>query len=94
MPYTRRTLLTAAGAVALGSVAGCSGQSTAQTGTVAESSFFVFGDVAAEVAGDAAASDLLVPVGQHGHGWEPGPRVRESIRDADLLVHGMDGFQP
>jgi zinc transport system substrate-binding protein len=37
---------------------------------------------------------LLTPVGQHGHGWEPGPRVRESIHEADLLVHGMAGFQP
>ncbi|MDS0221000.1 zinc ABC transporter substrate-binding protein [Haloarcula sp. S1AR25-5A] len=46
------------------------------------------------MAGDAAAADLLVPIGQHGHGWEPGPSVRTDIRDADLLVHGMDGFQP
>jgi len=36
----------------------------------------------------------LVPLGQHGHGWEPGPNVREDIHGADLLVHGMPEFQP
>ncbi len=83
----------------LGTVAGCvggtsgTGSNTADEPTV-QSSFFVFGDVARTVAGDAASTDLLVPIGQHGHGWEPGPRVREAISEASLLVHGMEGFQP
>ncbi|MFW5918224.1 MAG: metal ABC transporter substrate-binding protein, partial [Haloferacaceae archaeon] len=29
-----------------------------------------------------------------GHGWTPGPRVREEIHNADVFVHGMEGFQP
>ncbi|MFC7071150.1 metal ABC transporter substrate-binding protein [Halobaculum lipolyticum] len=100
MEHTRRSLLASAGALAAGTVAGCLGDAGATNATdatdgpAAQASFFVFGDVASAVAGDATATDLLVPVGQHGHGWEPGPRVRESIRDADLLVHGMEGFQP
>ena len=63
-------------------------------GLTAQATFFVFGDVTGQIAGDAANAELLVPVGQHGHGWEPGPRVREAVQNADLLVHGMTGFQP
>ena len=101
MTHTRRDLLaSAAGAVAFGSLAGCLGGGNdsdgdgGSAGVTAQSTFFVFGDVAAQVAGDTATAELLVPLGQHGHGWEPGPRVRQDIRDADVLFHGMDGFQP
>jgi zinc transport system substrate-binding protein len=100
MQLTRRRLVTAtAGAVGLGALAGCTGgtagtQRTETNQYTAQSSFFVFGDLTARVAGDSATADLLVPIGQHGHGWEPGPRVRESIADADLFIHGMTGFQP
>ncbi|QZY00496.1 metal ABC transporter substrate-binding protein [Halobaculum rubrum] len=104
MEHTRRAVLGAVGGVGAGTVAGCLG-SRADGGATAgddagagdaavQATFFVFGDLASAVAGDATSTDLLVPVGQHGHGWEPGPRVRESIRAADLLVHGMSGFQP
>ena len=99
MRFTRRRFLTAAGGTAvLGSLAGCTGSSGAQAttseGSAAQASFFVFGDLTMAVAGDAATTALLTPVGQHGHGWEPGPRVREAISDASLFVHGMTGFQP
>ncbi|WP_440990682.1 metal ABC transporter substrate-binding protein [Haloarchaeobius baliensis] len=94
---TRRRVLTGTGLAGLSAVAGCldgvnAGGDT-ETNSV-QSSFFVFGAVTAAVAGDATDASVLVPIGQHGHGWEPGPRVRESIRDASLLVHGMNGFQP
>jgi zinc transport system substrate-binding protein len=101
MHLTRRRLVTAAGTAGIGGVAGCLGggdageaAGTSSDGVVAQSSFFVFGDLTAQVAGDAATAELLVPVGQHGHGWEPGPRIREEIHGADLFVHGMPGFQP
>jgi zinc transport system substrate-binding protein len=99
MGLTRRqALLGAATAGSTGTTAGCLGGSvdggdTETSETTVQSSFFVFGDLADHVAGDAATSELLVPVGQHGHGWAPGPRIREDIRDADLFVHGMEGFQ-
>lgn len=100
MALTRRqALLAAATASSIGATAGClegsagSGE-TETSGTTAQSSFFVFGDIANHVAGDAATSELLVPAGQHGHGWKPGPRIREDIRDADLFLHGTEGFQP
>ncbi len=87
------------GALGTGALAGCTGDTVGGRGSgsgspTAQASFFVFGDLASGVAGDAADASLLVPIGQHGHGWEPGPRVREEIENADLFVHGMPGFQP
>lgn len=98
--YTRRRLLsTTAGIAGLAAFAGCTGtesdsDASSTEGLTAQASFFVFGDFASQVAGDAATADTLVPIGQHGHGWEPGPRVREAIRNADLFTHGVPGFQP
>ncbi|ELZ17423.1 zinc ABC transporter substrate-binding protein [Natrinema limicola JCM 13563] len=61
---------------------------------MAQSSFFVFGDFASKVAGDTATAETLVPIGQHGHGWEPGPKVQGTVLESDLFIHGMEGFQP
>ena len=99
MELSRRRLLSvAAGTAGTGILAGCTGGGTTSGSesdtTTARASFFVFGDLTERVAGETAVTDLLVPVGQHGHGWEPGPSVREDIRDADLFVHGMPSFQP
>ncbi|QIB77735.1 zinc ABC transporter solute-binding protein [Haloferax volcanii] len=100
----RRFLATVAGSAAVG-LAGCLGgddssdsagstDSPAAPETTATASFFVFGDVARHVAGDAASVETLVPIGQHGHGWEPGPDVQGRVLESDLFVHGMPGFQP
>ena len=98
MDFRRRRFIGATvGTLAAGALAGCTGTNDDEEsagGPTAAASFFVFGDVTSAVAGDTAAVDLLVPTGQHGHGWEPGPRVREDVRDASLFVHGMEGFQP
>ena len=105
MDTTRRRLLAAtAGIGGAGALAGCTdgdasadgdpSGSSGESGPTAQASFFVFGDIAEQVVGDAATAELLVPVGQHGHGWEPGPSVREAIYDAELFVHGMEEFQP
>ena len=98
MEQTRRRFLTMAGGVtAASTVAGCLDGVTGgsgEEGADAQASFFVFGDFATQVAGETATTETLVPLGQHGHGWEPGPRVRKDIRNAELLVHNMEGFQP
>ena len=99
MEFTKRQLLSATAATAsAGVIAGCTGGEPAAGSkpdeTTAQASFFVFGDLTEKVTGDTASAELLVPIGQHGHGWEPGPSIRKDIRDADLLVHGMTGFQP
>ena len=98
MNLTRRRLLSVTAVVGTGVLAGCTdGRSTAGSEpneTTSQASFFVFWDLTEQVADETATTDLLVPLGQHGHGWEPGPSVREDIRNADLFVHGMTGFQP
>ena len=75
--YTRRRLVaTGIGFTTIGSLAGClsndadTGDSNGN-GLEAQSSFFVFGDFATHIAGDTATAETLVPVGQHGHGWNP-----------------------
>jgi zinc transport system substrate-binding protein len=98
--YTRRRLVaTGIGFTTIGSLAGCTSTDAGSTGStgerpVAQSSFFVFGDFATQVVGDAATAETLVPVGQHGHGWEPGPDIQGEILESDLFVYGTDGFQP
>jgi zinc transport system substrate-binding protein len=98
--YTRRRFVaTGIGTATIGSVAGClssGGGSEGQSGEGprAQSSFFVFGDFASQVAGDTATAETLVPIGQHGHGWEPGPQIQGTVLDSDLFVYGMEGFQP
>ncbi|MFD1585440.1 metal ABC transporter substrate-binding protein [Halorientalis brevis] len=93
--HTRREIISAGIALgAAGTLAGCLSGESSQTGTTAQASFHVFGDFASKVAGETATAETLVPLGQHGHGWEPGPRVQGDVLDADLFVHGMEGFQP
>ncbi|WP_396613417.1 metal ABC transporter substrate-binding protein (plasmid) [Haloferax sp. S1W] len=94
---TRRGFVTALSGAAAAGLAGCLGSATGgqpSNKTRASASFFVFGDIARHVAGDAATAETLVPTGQHGHGWEPGPDVQGRVLESDLLVHGMPGFQP
>jgi len=98
--YTRRRLVaTGIGFTTIGSLAGClsndaSSDDSGGGGPEAQSSFFVFGDLASQVAGDTATAETLVPIGQHGHGWEPGSKIQGTILESDLFLYGMEGFQP
>jgi zinc transport system substrate-binding protein len=102
-PQSRRRFLLGAGGATLAGLAGCLGAATPQasgddddstTGRTAEASFFVVADFASAVAGDALSVGNLVPFGQHGHGWEPGPRIQRRVLDADAFLYVGDGFQP
>ena len=98
--HTRRRLITTGiGLTTIGGLAGCTSGDAGSDGLTgsepeAQSSFFVFGDFATHVAGDAATAETLVPIGQHGHGWEPGPDIQGTILESDLFVYGTEGFQP
>ena len=93
--YTRRRLIaTGLSAASISAISGCLGGSGSNSEATAQASFFVFGDFASEVAGDVTTAETLVPVGQHGHGWEPGPQIQGTIRESDLFIYGMEGFQP
>jgi|APHM01.1.fsa_nt_gi ABC-type metal ion transport system, periplasmic component/surface adhesin len=102
--YTRRRLLTTSiGAATAASLAGCTGsnaeQSTADTdadeasAVDATAPFHVFGDITEAVVGNSEAVETLVPLGSHGHGWEPSGDTQATVIDSDLFVY-MDGFQP
>ncbi|WP_222912815.1 metal ABC transporter substrate-binding protein [Natrinema sp. SYSU A 869] len=92
----RRFIGMGIGAAAIGTIAGCVSNpiDSESEGTVTQSSFFVFGDFASAVAGETATAETLVPVGQHGHGWEPGPQIQGTVLESDLFVRVTEGFQP
>lgn len=102
----RRFIATGLGAATIGTLAGCASDSAAigasddeagaatDGGLNAQASFFVCGEFASAVAGDAATAATLVPVGQHGHGWEPGPQIQGTVLESDLFVLVREGFQP
>jgi zinc transport system substrate-binding protein len=102
--YTRRRLLTTSiGAATAASLAGCTGSDAEQSTAGAEADeastvdatapFHVFGDITEAVVGDSGAVETLVPLGSHGHGWEPSGDTQATVIDSDLFVY-MDGFQP
>ena len=88
--YTRRRLIaTGLSAASISAISGCLSGGGSSSEATAQTSFFVFGDFASEVAGDVTTAETLVPVGQHGHGWEPGPQIQGTIRDSDMFIYGM-----
>jgi zinc transport system substrate-binding protein len=99
----RRDLLRAVGAVGVGgALAGCTGRADVGGGADDTSdgphvvaSFFSFYDFARRVAGDTSITvENLVPIGLHGHGWEPDASITRKIIDADAFVHVGRDFQP
>ena len=99
MRQSRRRFIAGTAAVTTGLVAGCLGTTNAETPGSTETepvqaSFFVLSDFASHVAGDALTVENLVPFGQHGHGWEPGPDVQRRVFDATAFVYMGQGFQP
>ncbi|SDK13563.1 zinc transport system substrate-binding protein [Halovenus aranensis] len=106
--YTRRRLIaTGISTATTGALAGCTSNNgdsgatesddstaTESDGPEAQSSFFVFGDLASQIAGDTATAETLVPIGQHGHGWKPGPQIQGTVLESALFFYGMEGFQP
>ncbi|WP_224448982.1 metal ABC transporter substrate-binding protein [Haloprofundus salilacus] len=100
--HNRRAVLGLGAGTLVAALAGCvgagGGSSTGGTGgdgkTTVQSSFFVLSDFAANVVGDVATVENLVPFGQHGHGWEPGPDVQRSVLESNAFVYMGEGFQP
>ncbi|WP_440763979.1 metal ABC transporter substrate-binding protein [Natronorubrum sp. DTA7] len=84
-----------AGTLATG-LAGCFGEASEDDDqNVAVASFFTFYDFTRQIAdGTPLSVDNLVPVGLHGHGWEPDPSITRDIVDADAFVHVGPDFQP
>ncbi|SFC32807.1 zinc transport system substrate-binding protein [Halobiforma haloterrestris] len=91
MELPRRSLLrSGAGALALGTVAGClSEPGDDETAGEREgyAAFFALWDWADEVSGDAMAFTNPVDVGEMGHGWEPPADLQRNIAGADAFVY-------
>ncbi len=93
---TRRHALKAGTALfASGTIAGCLGSSSGEeSSNTVRTSFFVLTDFVRNVAIDTATVEGLVPIGQHGHGWEPSAQVQRDAMESNAVVYMGDGFQP
>ncbi|ADJ15290.1 metal ABC transporter solute-binding protein, Zn/Mn family [Halalkalicoccus jeotgali] len=103
MNRTRRRFLTGGAGALATATAGCldslgsgapsvGGQS--DDSAAATASFFTLADFARNVAGEALSVENAVPMGQHGHGWEPRSDITVEIVERDAFVHlGIEGFQ-
>ncbi|WP_224334316.1 metal ABC transporter substrate-binding protein [Haloprofundus halobius] len=100
--HNRREILGMSAGLLTAALAGCTGTNAGEGSGGAngdgeptvQASFFVLSDFAEHVAGDAAAVENLVPFGQHGHGWEPGPDLQRAVIQSDAFVYMGEGFQP
>ncbi|WP_425494234.1 metal ABC transporter substrate-binding protein [Natronobiforma cellulositropha] len=93
---TRRRAL-AAGGVLAASFAGCLGSGTDDDGSGSgDADITVFAtmpavwDFVRQVAGDHIDVIDLVPVGEHGHDWDPQPGIVREIEDGDGFVYLRD----
>lgn len=96
-PVSRRNFIALAGSTAAAGLAGCVGgeDTDGDSQNVAVSSFFSFYDFTRQIAeGTPMAVDNLVPIGLHGHGWEPDPTITRDIVDADAFITVGPDFQP
>ena len=90
MNLTRRNALkSGAGALALGSLAGCLDDTAASGGEFdsAYAAFFALWDWSQAVAGDAAEIENPVDYGQLGHGWEPDGDLPREVASTNAFVY-------
>ncbi|WP_231184962.1 metal ABC transporter substrate-binding protein [Haladaptatus sp. DYF46] len=93
----RRAIELGTALFASGTFAGCLGSSPGgktDDSNAIQTSFFVLTDFTRNVVNDATTVESLVPVGQHGHGWEPSAQVQREAMESDAVVYMGDGFQP
>ena len=86
----RRALKSSAGALALGSLAGCLDDTAAadQAGfDSAYAAFFALADWSQAVAGDQATIENPVDFGQLGHGWEPDGDLPREVASTNAFVY-------
>ncbi len=50
-------------------------------------------DFTQKIAGDKADVQLLIPVGQSSHHWEPGQKEMKELQEADMLVYNGAGLE-
>ncbi|ARS88339.1 metal ABC transporter solute-binding protein, Zn/Mn family [Natrarchaeobaculum aegyptiacum] len=89
MDFTRRSVLTTgAGAVTLGTLAGClSDPLESGSGEGGYAAFFALWDWANQVAGDEIEFENPVDTGEMGHGWEPDGNLAPEIASSKVFVY-------
>ncbi|APX95887.1 metal ABC transporter solute-binding protein, Zn/Mn family [Natronorubrum daqingense] len=88
MERTRRSVLQAgAGALALGTLAGCLSDPVSGEADGGYASFFALWDMASEIGGDELEFENAVPTGDMGHGYEPSSDLQRDIADSDVFVY-------
>jgi zinc transport system substrate-binding protein len=92
---SRRQVLSAGGGVLGAALAGCLDDDDnpggdGDDGYSVATSFLMPYDVTRQIGGDHLAVEDLVPIGEHGHDWDPDPRIVQEIEDADAFVYTRD----
>jgi len=92
---SRRQVLSVGGGVLGAALAGCLDGGDNPSGDGEEeysvaTSFLMPYDVTRQIGGDHLAVEDLVPIGEHGHDWDPDPRIVQEIEDADAFVYTRD----
>ncbi len=98
MGISRRTVLTTTAGVTAAGLAGCLGDDNDGAGEQSHeednhritAGMPALWDFTRQIAGDHMEAIDLVPTGQHGHDYEPGPGIVQEIEDADGFVYMRD----
>jgi zinc/manganese transport system substrate-binding protein len=86
--------LATASVLAAAGLAGCAATPTADDGRVSiVASTNVYGDIAAQIAGDAAdVTSIITSAAQDPHSYEASAQDQLAIADADLVIHNGGGY--
>ena len=88
-----RLVLSIGAATTVLMLAGCGGGEADDAGSTVVVTSTILGDVVAEVVGDAADVEVLLPIGADPHEFAPSTRQAEAMAAADLLVVNGGGFE-
>lgn len=88
--------LAAASVLAAAALTGCATASATDDGRLSiVASTNVYGDIAAQVAGDGVdVTSIITSAGQDPHSYEASAQDQLSIADADLVIHNGGGYDP
>jgi zinc/manganese transport system substrate-binding protein len=86
--------LATASVLAAAGLVGCAATPTADDGRVAiVASTNVYGDIAAQIAGDAAdVTSIITSAAQDPHSYEASAQDQLAVADADLVIHNGGGY--
>ncbi len=91
---SRRQTITTAGGLGFTAIAGCLGDDpqddTGDAEYTVSTGFLALWDLTRNVAGEHMAVIDLVPVGQHGHEFDPGTGVVSEIEESDVFIYLRD----